>query len=94
VVGVVGRVVARLVVAAAVAAVVAVTAAVAAAVAMSGRQRRRTCAASVEGRWFNNDALLGLRCLAWLALLGLLCLACVKAKLLTRWLALRACDAG
>ncbi len=67
---------------------------VAAAAAMSGRWRRRTCAALVEGRWSDDNALLGLRCLARLTLLGLLCLAGVKVRLLTRWLALRIHDAG
>ncbi len=84
-------------VAVAVARVVARSVAVAAAVvaaAMSGHQRRCTCAALVEGRWSNNNALLGLRCLAQLVLLGLLSSAHVKARLLMRWLALRACDAG
>jgi hypothetical protein len=83
---VVARVVARLVVVAA--------AAAAAAAAMSGCQWQRTCAASVEGCRSNDIILLGLRCSAWLALLGLLCLACIKARLLTLWLALRAPNAG
>ncbi len=71
----VGRVVVRL---------VAVAAAAAAAAAMSGRQRWRTCAALVEERRSDNNTLLGLHCLARLALLGSLCLACVKARPLTR----------
>jgi hypothetical protein len=65
-----------------------------AAAAMSGHQRQRTCVASVEGHWSNDNALLGLCCSAWLALLGLLCLACVKDRPLAHWLALHAWDTG
>jgi hypothetical protein len=49
-----------------------VAAAVAVMAAMSGRQHWRTCVVLVEGHWSNDNASLGLRCLAWLALLGLL----------------------
>jgi hypothetical protein len=62
--------------------------------AMSRRWWQCTCAALVEGRWSDNNALFGLRCLAWLALLGLLCLAGIKVRPLTRWLLLRICNAG
>ncbi len=62
--------------------------------AMSGWQQRRTCVALVEGRRSNDNALLGLCCLAWLALLGSLGLACIKVRPLMRWLALRVCNAG
>ena len=55
---------------------------VAAAVAMSGHQRWRTCVALVEGRQSEDNALLGLHCLAQLVLLGLLCLAGIKVRLL------------
>ncbi len=66
----------------------------AAVAAMSGCQRRGTCAALVEGHWSNDNALLGLRHSAWLALLGLLRLAGVKVRPLTCWLALHICDTG
>jgi hypothetical protein len=67
---------------------------VAAASAMSGCWQQRTCAASVEGHWSDDNLLHGLRCLARLVLLGLLCSAGIKVRLLMRWLALRVRNAG
>ncbi len=77
------RVVARL---------VEVAAAAVAVAPMSGCWRKCTCAASVEGHWSNDNALLSLRCSAWLALLGLDCLDHVKVRPLMRWLVLCTCN--
>jgi hypothetical protein len=78
----------------AVAVAVAVARVVARLVAMSGRRQWCTCAASVEGRRSHDNVLLGLCCLARLALLGSLCSACIKVRLLTHWLTLCAHNAG